>query len=91
MFEVQIGDTNVGIKFEHFPLHRVQKTRTLCLVENKTESDIIYFGKSYCSHEDNFNKNTGRKIALTRAISSAPRPVRKLIWDAYFAARGHVD
>ncbi len=46
----------------------------------------IAVGSSICSKTDNFNKRTGRKIALSRAIKSAdlPKNFRKEIWDAYF-------
>lgn len=47
-------------------------------------------GKAYCSAEDNFNKEVGRKLALKRAMedrsgTEAPytRPMRTAIWEAY--------
>ncbi len=41
-------------------------------------------GTANCSHADIFSKETGRKIALTRAVKPLPKKVRTAIWKAYF-------
>lgn len=41
-----------------------------------------------CSKRDQFNRNTGRKIALARALTSFPRYERRAFWQAYYQARG---
>lgn len=90
MFEIQIGSTNIGVKFSHSNDNWLSSGRrlTACFVITPNKTHI---GNAFCSHNDQYNKNTGRKIALARAIKTAPRSVRKLIWDAYFETRGHVD
>lgn len=55
--------------------------------------NIIGVGFARCSIKDNFNKSTGRKLALRRALEIAcnandidrlPYDTRKSIWDTYF-------
>lgn len=48
----------------------------------------VGIGVAYCSLNDQFNKNTGRKLALARAISPLPRLLRAVIWEAYDAQIG---
>lgn len=44
-------------------------------------------GISYCNEKDNFSKEIGRKISLTRALINGnfSKSDRKYIWDAYRA------
>ena len=61
---------------------------TLCEIVNpdKTlKSDAV----AMCSPEDQFVRNTGRKIALGRALKAFTREERVLFWEAYFKARGN--
>lgn len=46
-------------------------------------------GFAICDPSDNFCKNTGRKLALTRALKSLDvnYELRTRFWDAYFTAR----
>ena len=59
--------------------------RTICDITEKGTKKVLFSGISLCSSRDNFCKETGRKIALTRAISRLPREVRQLIWAEYFS------
>lgn len=45
---------------------------------------VYYTADAICHPDDSFNKETGRKIALTRAIKSLPKDERRKIWEAYF-------
>jgi hypothetical protein len=57
---------------------------TTVLVETKNKERLT--GKAICSVYDNCKKETGRKLALTRALLSSmelKRSERKEIWDAY--------
>lgn len=52
--------------------------------------------RSFCSKKDHFNKNEGRKLALTRLVNNPnwnfTREERKAIWEAYSTVRhGKVD
>jgi len=54
----------------------------------KTVTTICVFGEDHymtsCSPKDNFCKETGRKISLTRAIAHLPKEERTQIWKDYF-------
>ncbi len=74
------------------PLYSVASHRTKCIITN-VDGQIISEATSFCSTKDNFCKETGRKIALKRALSSAGHSAlasrfhyhaRKTIWQAYF-------
>lgn len=56
---------------------------TICNVyHDNTETDV---GESYAfaSRSDQFNRATGRKVALTRAIAGLPKNERAAIWNDY--------
>lgn len=76
-FEYMRREDPKGISKKGFP-HGV-----ICAVEIDGDENI-YLGYSYCNPLDQFNRVTGRKLALTRAIEEMPRDERKAIWDAYF-------
>jgi hypothetical protein len=40
--------------------------------------------QSYCSPRDQYCKETGRKLSLTRALKTFTASTRKLFWEAYF-------
>lgn len=61
--------------------------QTVCMVVDPADHALAH-GEAICAEGDNFCKNTGRKIALSRAIRNYDKPTRKKIWDAYFKARG---
>ncbi len=44
---------------------------------------VLTGGRAWCHEKDNFCKETGRKLALTRAIKDLPKEQRKLVWGAY--------
>lgn len=57
---------------------------TTCTVEVGTPGNVRRsYGAAACIPEDQFVKETGRKLALTRAIKHFTREVRGLIWQAY--------
>lgn len=66
-----------GISKKGFPVGVV------CAVESSNSEDIL-LGYSYCNPVDQFNRQTGRKLALTRAIEELPREERAEVWRAYF-------
>ena len=39
-------------------------------------------GRASCSKDDQFNRRTGRRLALTRALKGLPRDFRKEVWSA---------
>lgn len=56
---------------------------TYCYLEKADTRKIISYGLTQCSVSDNYNKETGRKISLTRALSDLPKKDRATIWNAY--------
>ena len=56
--------------------------------DNETE---LAHGEAFCSIDDQFNKKTGRKIALQRAIAKFDRETQGALLQAYFSRhRSHV-
>ena len=61
--------------------HDVPKKTTSCvLTVNETEHIAI----AKCGHGDQFSRQAGRKLSLTRVLKNADlnREVRAFIWDA---------
>jgi len=76
------------IKWHHFRKEwiglREMNALTECLVEDHTiDPPRVLEGEAYCSRLDNFNKETGRKLSLKRAIAKFPKTIRREIWNAY--------
>ncbi len=98
MFEV----AEYTVKFEHYRFdkpayiflsNRAAQARTLCMIRDTKESKPSDpRGAAWCSMDDQFNYNEGRKLALKRALESAgfDKPTRTLFWEAYFKKRGKV-
>ena len=57
---------------------------TTCLIETNTKTTIAT-GLAECHENDNFRKETGRKLALKRALESVFKDPedRKVFWDTY--------
>jgi len=53
--------------------------------KKEDELKVISTGTAQCSKLDNFAKETGRKIALARAIKNFSKEERTEIWDKYFS------
>ena len=86
MFTVDIGGEEIKVQFWYSTFGDGGKV-THCDVLDGDDC-CIGSGITLCSPQDQFNKNTGRKIALSRALDEIfARDERQLFWDAYFAAR----
>lgn len=55
---------------------------TVCRVFNE-DGKIVTYGVANVHPYDNFCKETGRKIALSRAISTWEKEYKTLVWDEY--------
>lgn len=64
-------------------------TRIIAEVYSKASIgwDLVASGVSTCSVNDPFNRATGRKVALAKALASLPKPTRAIAWRAYFGRR----
>ncbi len=91
MFTLQIGPKKVAFTFshEHFPQptplsgrSALVKAQTLCAL---TVDDVTVYEWAYCSIHDTFDKEVGRKAALTKALrrSSLSRQERGRVWARY--------
>ena len=60
---------------------------TTCIItpEDEQEDAIGILGVAWCSTQDIFEKETGRKVSLTRALErwGLARTERAQIWEAY--------
>jgi hypothetical protein len=94
----------IGIGFSYITLPQLL-SKTMKLSEARTTvcklygigsdgkpATVLASDDAACSASDNFRKETGRKIALTRAIEKAKlsKQDRRLVWEAYFG-RGVTD
>ena len=89
------------VSFEIKPNNRIlvergwiSVTTTQCTVlrigfDNKAEFRAK--GKAHCSPSDIFDINTGRKLALKRAISGFPKALRTKIWKAMHAGTIYIS
>lgn len=57
------------------------------LIQDGPDEVLLSSGTARCNRADNFRKETGRKLALTRAIAHAKlsKPDRAVIWTAYLS------
>ena len=55
---------------------------TVCRIFNEVGEQVVY-GVSNVHPQDNFCKEKGRKIALSRAIKSWDKAYREQVWNEY--------
>lgn len=69
---------NLNVKFNHNP---IEKSTTCKILTEKNQ----YYGMACCGKKDSFNKATGRKLSLLRAMQNLglSRVERFQEWDAY--------
>ena len=60
--------------------------KTHCTILDESDN-VVSHGVAKCSVKDQFNKNTGRKVALTHALELFGKWERGQVWNAYFQAR----
>ncbi len=78
---------NQAINFKHT---RIEDRRvTVCQIINVDNSGnelVVSEGASMCNPRDNFCKEYGRKLSLTKALrmTQLDKNQRKVVWDAYF-------
>ena len=59
---------------------------TSCTIRRDRGGSLV--GRSWCHRNDQFSKETGRKLALTRALMSYDRGFRTAAWKAYLGRKG---
>ena len=86
MLYAQVNNKEYKFSFSHFndeSLGRGTRCKASC---DDTE---VAHGISLCSPKDNFDRNTGRKLALARALKELElsKEERLSVWMLYFKAR----
>lgn len=101
MFTVKTKGKEYKVQFKHnFPKSPVRMciedksyaaitTCTITTLDDGNEEDLVGTGDAKLSlaDEHRFNRNTGRKISLMRALQVFEKPDRLDFWRAYFNAR----
>ena len=78
--KVKSNNKEILISFSHAK----DKKSTTCvatIVKNKEAKTFV--GIARLSSKDQFVKEKGRKVSLTRAIHNLPKEDRKLVWETY--------
>lgn len=77
-------NTEVTIHFTHFGSAADKRVATRAIVEMVEGLTVVSTtGFAYAHPDDQFNKRTGRKISLARALENYSREFRTLVWQAY--------
>ena len=89
MFHVTLPEGNIAFSFQHIRGTNFE-VRPGKLVTDITKCDFLLDGKAFsglaaCAAGDKFEKETGRKVALKRAMQDAKlsRDSRTMIWGRY--------
>lgn len=98
MFFVKIKRREFQVRFRHE--NRYHRYTTCRIMRGDV---IVAEGMAICHPKDNFCRDTGRKLALARALqtlfpnkkgkkrSRATQARRQVFWDAYAEKRGGID
>ena len=73
-----VTTSKLSKKVEQTPIERA----TTCIIFNEAGDQVTY-GVSNVHPKDNFCKEKGRKIALSRAIKSWDKVYREQVWNEY--------
>lgn len=88
---LEIGDRQLRIRFRHTPLPAVHRC-TNCFIEERAVATgrwtAIASGTCRCSEKDQFVKETGRRIALRRALQELESSeTRAIVAGTYFTRK----
>jgi hypothetical protein len=74
---------NLRIKWDHIDNVLTGRHYTVCDILEEEKN--ISTGVSFCSHKDNFCRETGRKLSLARALKNTnlSKEERTVIWEIY--------
>ena len=85
-----IEGREVFITFKHGEVDTQHGKRraTLCELKHDPKSDeFIAQGNAICHKKDQYTKEEGRKLALTRAVFNRDKTFRTAIWNAYLGRK----
>lgn len=89
-FTISTGQTyDIRFMYDQMPDGTVLTTCTISHVDphitsGPTKYRAVALGEARQSVHDTFNKEIGRRIALSRATQDFPKQNRRLAWEAYF-------
>lgn len=70
------------VKWKH-EINNESNSVTHCFIRN-TNKEVLSHGQSVCDTRDQYSKQIGRKISLSRALNSyVDRNQRKVFWESY--------
>ena len=78
--KINIDGRDYSFKFQHNTTG--EERGTVCRIFNEVGEQVVY-GVSNVHPQDNFCKEKGRKIALSRAIKSWDKAYREQVWNEY--------
>jgi len=80
----EIGDKVFIVKWNHENNGRDEQSVTRCFIRNAANKEVVCSGVSICDTRDQYNKQIGRKISLSRALKNFPDVNdRKVFWHSY--------
>lgn len=82
MMQFELDGADISIKF------RYVDAVTMCyleIIDVRNGANYVFGGYALCNSKDQFNKETGRKLSLKRALemSNIDKPHRRAIWLKY--------
>jgi hypothetical protein len=98
MLKLNYEDRYIEVHFDHKWLapfeidgligRSFDENRRCSLATVYVDGRVVGSGVSVCHPTDNFCRASGRKTALTYAVHTLNKPLRKAIWEAYIANCG---
>jgi hypothetical protein len=97
MIRIELPSGTIGLTFQHFgDAVMDERLKKMVTHPNRTVAQILDYndaakpvtialGRSVCHKLDNFSRETGRKLALAKAlnVSGLSKKERQLIWLTY--------
>jgi len=76
--KVKINETELRVKWTHLR----EQDSTFCRIVDENDKVILH-GYSQCHPKDQFNKSTGRKVSLAKALEGMSKMNREQVWKEY--------
>ena len=91
-FTIGVSDYDIRFSYKTLENGTVETTATISFIDPHIASGRerfkpLYSGNAQQSVRDTFKKDTGRKVALARALAHLPRASRKIAWEAYHSRK----
>jgi hypothetical protein len=84
MLKFKVEENEYVVDFEHEGINFAGEwlpDKTVCTITKN--GNLAAKGIAICGPNDIFSKDTGRKIALSRALSLFNKKFRYVVWDKY--------